>query len=180
MISLCCAVVSCGGVRNVRTTVGGNDSQKITAAVPSVWAAGIYVPGEINRYRVNIDMGKAWLSGIMLVRESDGVRKGTVMNEFGIKAFDFEVSVSDASMTNAMPVLNKFYIRKEIARDLQFMLMIDELSTRNGMSINIFPDSPYDVLTLEDGKRRLVRWSDGSITMYNLRRRIEYSLEKND
>ena len=47
---------------------------------------------------------------------------GTVVNEFGVKAFDFTFSQGKAKVLNVIGPLNKWYIRKVLKGDFAFIL----------------------------------------------------------
>ena len=76
---------------------------------------------ETSRYIVVITFRKASFSGICVVKRMDGVIAGAIVNEFGIRAFDFKMSVNRrrVKLLNAMKPLDKCLIRKAIAYDLK-------------------------------------------------------------
>ena len=47
---------------------------------------------------------------------------GTIVNEFGVKAFDFTFSNGKAKVLNVVGPLNKWYIRKVLKGDFAFIL----------------------------------------------------------
>lgn len=47
---------------------------------------------------------------------------GTVMNEFGVKAFDFTFNGKKAKICNVVGPLDKWYIRKVLKADFTFLL----------------------------------------------------------
>lgn len=58
---------------------------------------------------------------IMEVHEDQSV-VGTVINEFGIKVFDFTYTNGKAEILNVLGPLNKWYIRRVIRGDFTFLL----------------------------------------------------------
>lgn len=61
------------------------------------------------------------LSGICVMKMiSDTEVIGTVVNEFGLTAFDFEYKEGKTQLSNLPPVLNKWYFRKILQKDLSF------------------------------------------------------------
>lgn len=76
---------------------------------------------ETTRYTVAIAFKKASFSGICVVRRMGGTIAGSVVNEFGIRAFDFKMSVDRrrVKLLNVMKPLDKCLIRKAIAHDLK-------------------------------------------------------------
>ena len=76
---------------------------------------------ETSRYTVAITFKNASFSGICVVKRMDGIIAGSIVNEFGIRAFDFTMSGDRRriKLLNLMNPLNKCLIRKTIARDLK-------------------------------------------------------------
>ena len=76
---------------------------------------------EATRYTVAITFKNASFSGICVVKRIDGIIAGSVVNEFGIRAFDFKMSGNRrrVKLLNAMKPLDKCLIRKAIAHDLK-------------------------------------------------------------
>ena len=76
---------------------------------------------ETSRYTVAITFKNASFSGICVVKQKDDIIVGTIVNEFGIRAFDFTVSLDrkHVKLLNVMKTLDKCLVRKTIARDLR-------------------------------------------------------------
>ncbi len=76
---------------------------------------------ETSRYTVAITFKKASFSGICVVKRMDGIIAGSIVNEFGIRAFDFKMNGNRrrVKLLNAMKPLDKCLIRKTIAHDLK-------------------------------------------------------------
>jgi len=76
---------------------------------------------EPTRYTVAITFKNASFSGICVVKQKDDIIVGTIVNEFGIRAFDFTVSLDrkHVKLLNVMKTLDKCLVRKTIARDLR-------------------------------------------------------------
>lgn len=53
---------------------------------------------------------------------SDGNLVGTVINEFGAKAFDFTYTNGKVKVLNVVAFLDKWYIRRVLRRDLKHIL----------------------------------------------------------
>lgn len=58
----------------------------------------------------------------MMETGADGNTVGTIVNEFGVKAFDFTFDGNKAKVLNVMGPLNKWYIRKVLRKDFSFLL----------------------------------------------------------
>lgn len=76
---------------------------------------------ESTRYTVVITFKTASFSGICVVKNIGTQIAGTIVNEFGIRAFDFTMSQDRrrVKLLNVMKPLDKCLIRKAIARDLK-------------------------------------------------------------
>ena len=76
---------------------------------------------ETSRYTVVITFKNASFSGICVVKRIDDIVAGSVVNEFGIRAFDFKMSGNRRriKLLNTMKPLDKCLIRKAIANDLK-------------------------------------------------------------
>lgn len=112
---------------------------------------------------VAVDMRGNRLSGIMIVKKTEKGYLGTLINEFGIKAFDFEViagirgrlgSKKRVKLIDVVGFMDRWYIRRVLRRDIDFMLR--------------FPNVPTDCL-ME------VVLEGGNIVVKDLRYRISYT-----
>ena len=76
---------------------------------------------ESTRYIVAITFKTASFSGICVVKNIGTQIAGTIVNEFGIRAFDFTMSQDRrrVKLLTVMKPLDKCLIRKAIARDLK-------------------------------------------------------------
>ncbi|MDR1860294.1 MAG: hypothetical protein LBR06_05175 [Bacteroidales bacterium] len=109
-----------------------------------------------QRYRTIISHGATELSGLLAVKFSANEWRGTMMNEFGIKAFDFIASKGKCRLKNVVPMMNKWYIRKTVERDLHSLLW----------------DYPAGK---QVKNRQLEMDSDGAFRLINTKRKITYS-----
>lgn len=76
---------------------------------------------EPTRYTVAITFKNSSFSGICVVKQKDDIIVGTIVNEFGIRAFDFKMTDDRhrVKLLNVMKPLDKCLIRKTIAKDLK-------------------------------------------------------------
>lgn len=86
---------------------------------------------------------------------------GTLVNEFGIKVFDFTYSCGKAKVQNVMGPLNRWYIRRVLNRDLTFIL--SNLDKGENVTLK---------------KRRLTILPGGDIKVSNERFNIHYTFSK--
>jgi hypothetical protein len=80
-----------------------------------------FVMANAGKYRIRIKTGQLEMSGIMVVKRVEGEWRGSVVNEFGIKAFDFIIKKQKCRLLNTVSLLNKWYIRKMIESDFSFL-----------------------------------------------------------
>lgn len=105
---------------------------------------------ETSRYTVAITFKNASFSGICVIKRMDGVITGSVVNEFGIRVFDFKMTSGRrrVKLLNVMKPLDKCLIRKTIARDLK----------------RLFNSSATDEYISVDGSNVIMRRPDRSYT----------------
>lgn len=80
-----------------------------------------------SEYSVLMKVGQREVTGICILEKSeDGSVVGTLVNEFGVKAFDFTFSGGKTRILNVMEPLDKWYVRRKLRRDFDRMLpMLD-------------------------------------------------------
>jgi hypothetical protein len=62
------------------------------------------------------------MSGIIFLQQSEGGWTGRMLNEFGLGMFDFSVRRGKCKLSNMMPMIDKWYIRRTVAGDLGYLL----------------------------------------------------------
>lgn len=81
--------------------------------------------GDISRnYRVNIEMGKGYISGICVVQQRGEERILSVVNEFGVSALTC-LAANERKLLRIMSILkplDKFYIKRILRQDLSEIL----------------------------------------------------------
>ena len=77
--------------------------------------------GERAKYAAYIEMPKAYVSGICVLLQEDGLIKGSLFNEFGITALDFTYNPQrdKIKLHAVMKMMDKWYIRKVLKKDLR-------------------------------------------------------------
>ena len=159
------------------TTSGINRTAYALSASNRLWTEELRDIENTNRYQVSIQVGGNNITGICMLRKSDEGWRGTLINEFGVKAFDFIVTPKKCELLNTIAMMNKWYIRRTIASDLHFLFEIDN------------PDASFQTKTIrieQDGaliismkkQKSITRSPDNSLTLHNLKRKIVYSLHK--
>ena len=86
----------------------------------------------IRQYNLLLQVRGNDLSGICVMKMvSPTEMVGTVINEFGLTAFDFEYKEGKTKLSNLPPFLDKWYIRKILRKDLSFFFAIFLLQQNN-------------------------------------------------
>jgi len=124
----------------------------------------LVVVASAQEYRVSIDARGKEITGICAIsQEEDGGIIGTIVNEFGVKAFDFTYNGKKAKLQNVFPPINKWYIKKVIRKDIAFLLA------------NIQGNEDR-----QEGKRAISFRDNGEIVMANNRYHITYTFNRLD
>lgn len=78
----------------------------------------------VSRMSVEISFEKGGITGVCLLRNEEQTVSGTIMNEFGIKVFDFVYyrQRDKLRLFNVIEMLDKWYIRRVVRRDLKQVL----------------------------------------------------------
>ena len=80
--------------------------------------------GESIRFTAYIEMEKGYVSGICILHRDGDTVHGSLFNEFGITALDFTYRVErkKVKLHTVMPMMNKWYIRKVLKKDLRQLM----------------------------------------------------------
>lgn len=114
---------------------------------------------EIRQYDLLLEVGPQQLSGIFLIQmKSPTEIIGTVINEFGLTAFDFVYNGKKTKLSNLPPFLDKWYIRKVLQADMSFFFS-HFLDQKNATKIS----------------RQITFSPDGEISLINFRFKIHYT-----
>lgn len=89
-----------------------------------------------SRYSAMIEMPKAYLSGVCIVKCQNDTVTGCLFNEFGISALEFTFKRGDknARLLGVASVLDKWYIKRVLRRDL--VLLYENLENGDGFYRN--------------------------------------------
>ena len=141
------------------------------------WLSQLRDSVQKNSYRIMLDRDKFNISGIWIVKHIDGAWRGTIVNEFGLKMFDFTCTANTCELKNVMAMMDKWYIRKTVARDVQFMLEIDNQEYKTGKKA--VRSRNNDTLTIVY-KNQIIfqRYASGEMVMHNRKRDLTYSFKK--
>jgi len=80
--------------------------------------------GDRAKYDVKIDIRKAYISGVCMMVNDEGIIKASIMNEFGLSAMDFtyDTNKKKVKILSVMSKMNKWYIKKVLKKDLKQMM----------------------------------------------------------
>jgi len=130
-----------------------------------------------NNYRIIIDTDNINISGFWIVKRVDETWSGTMINEFGFKMFDFTCTAKKCKLLNVVAIMDKWYIKKTIAGDVQFMLEIDNPEYKTGRKTD--RQHINDSLTISYKKEKMLqRFVTGEMTMHNRKHNLKYSFKK--
>ena len=114
---------------------------------------------EIRQYNLLLQAGPHQISGICVMKMTSPTEViGTVINEFGLTAFDFEYNGKKTKLSNLPSFLDKWYIRKVLQADLSFF----------------FSNLPLQ-RNVRKPSRQITFSPDGEINLINIRFKIEYT-----
>ncbi len=90
---------------------------------------------------MQIDVKKAYISGICGMLFEDGKLKASVVNEFGLSAMDFEYNPQKdkVKIINVIKKLDHWYIKRILKRDLRILIH----NLRQG--INKYENTKYEI-----------------------------------
>lgn len=95
----------------------------VAAASAQVRVGRSMIAADSSRcYTMQLTFRNAEVSGICLLKECNGGLTGALMNEFGIKAFDFTYHKGKVKLAHVMSMMNKWYIRYTLRKDLACLL----------------------------------------------------------
>lgn len=126
-------------------------------------AAGWLLPLDgRQQFAVSIAARGVMLTGICVVStDSAGYSRGSVVNEFGIHAFDFTVGADRrrVRLLNVVPQLDRWYLRRVVRGDLRRLF----LATATGR---------------QKGHRTVSLSADGTVVLVNERHNLEYGFKR--
>ncbi|MCM1066626.1 MAG: hypothetical protein NC418_03515 [Muribaculaceae bacterium] len=110
----------------------------------------------VQRYNFSLDTGKAYLSGIMIVSESDDAITGSMINSFGISALDFRYDKASrkVKLLSVVSFLDKWYIRRVLREDIKYCLHVLYLTPYKKKHDYVLHRT-VDVCTIENSRRHL-------------------------
>jgi hypothetical protein len=93
--------------------------------------SGFFDTVNVIKFKSKISYRTSEISGILVLKKINyNTLAGGLINEFGIKVFDFKISESCAKLGYVFKNLDKWYIRKKLVTDLHFLFSKPILQTR--------------------------------------------------
>lgn len=109
--------------------------------------------GKTSRYQLLIKVNQSEITGIMLLKYTENEWRGSLMNEFGVKAFDLTAAKGKCRLQHILPLLDKWYIRRAIASDFAFLFWnAGQGKPDKGKSVERLPDGAF---LLKNEKRHI-------------------------
>ena len=109
-------LTGCAATRNV---------QQREASTVRVWTPAMRSAEAKNTYRVRLRAAGRDLTGICVTKRVGDEWRGSLVNEFGSKAFDFVTTARRGTLLNVFPMMDRWYIRRTVAADLHFLFEVD-------------------------------------------------------
>ncbi|MDR3308887.1 MAG: hypothetical protein LBS80_02925 [Tannerella sp.] len=154
----------------VKRTASAHDSSR------PVWSAEMRSDSLKNSYRLTLKYNDKALSGLLFLKKSAEGWRGTMINEMGSKIFDFLITDDRCDLLDLVPVMDKWYIRREITSDLFFLVNADNANADFTTRPERFEQN--DVLIINLSRKQLILNSDGSLTLINSLRGLRYDLRR--
>jgi hypothetical protein len=135
-------------------------------------------PNATNRYKTTILAGGNNITGILVVKRMNDTWRGSLMNEFGVKMFDFISTTEKCSILNMVPMMDKWYIKKVIAADFHLLFAVDEPDSKAcRRSTRSFEQ---DTLLIKEHSRTVQRFPNGEIRLQNKKKIIYHFIKIED
>lgn len=85
-----------------------------------LFSATLNIKAQEAKMTVEITFNKGYITGLCLLNTENDTTYGTIMNEFGIKVFDFvyREPSKKIKLLHLMPMLNKWYIKRVLKKDM--------------------------------------------------------------
>lgn len=132
-VSLCCCL--CGWTQ---TSSPESPQQQCMAAGDSLYPQK---DSAVVKLQTMIEMQQGYISGICILSHKGDSIRGVIFNEFGITAMEFRYAISndEVRLTAVLPMIDKWYIRSVIRKDLREVLH----ALRDGQTV--WQDEKYKI-----------------------------------
>ncbi len=132
----------------------------------------LYPDTSALRLQTTIQFKENSISGITIAKFRNDTIRGVLMNEFGVKAFQFTIVGNDCKISQPISQLNKKYILRTLQQDFAFAFAIQKTG-----------DAPYSVQKIQNSTERIVNnkktgeliCQSDTVIMNNTQRGIRYT-----
>jgi hypothetical protein len=148
-------------------------------AIPSdlpVWDDNLETDTAKITLRIDIQIKDNSFSGLCILKRIDNILKGTVINEFGAKAFDFAVNAENCRLLDVNRMLGKKYIKKTIEKDLYFLFETDDRRAPFYKEEERFEQN--NILVVNYKKKQIEKEPSGTVTLTNLKYGVKYKFRR--
>ena len=141
-----------------------------------VWTSEFRSDSLSNRYRVTLKTPDNSITGICILKKSGEEWRGTLINEMGVKAFNFIVTDEKCELLDVIAMMDKWYIKKTVAADLYYLFNVDNPKASFNKKLERFEQDGN--LVVNNKKKQILVESDGSVLLMNNRHNLQYELRK--
>jgi hypothetical protein len=131
-----------------------------TSAQEAVRINSLFHPevGEKVKYKLLLQFKEHGFTGVCIIKQGEGGLIGSIINEFGIKAFDFvyKPDSNKIRLFNVIGFMDKWYIKRVIKADWKYLFSYLETKKK-------------------DKKRKITISEGGDVVLENLNYQIRYT-----
>ena len=101
--------------------------------------------GRMDRYKVQIDIQEAYLSGVCIIRDVEGLLTGAVVNEFGVSAvtFRYNKTKDKVKILNLAAAMKRPGVKVLLKNDLRNIMREYCLSEVGFKTVYIYENPKY-------------------------------------
>ena len=162
------------GCVSVTPTVKRNATAIQSDAI--VWKPEFRSDSLINRYRVTLKTPDNSITGIFNLKKNGNEWRGTLINEMGVRVFNFILTDEKCELLDVISMMDKWYIKKTIAADLYYLLNVDNPKASFRKQLERFEQGGN--LVVNNKKKQIIVGPDGSVLLMNNRYKLRYELRK--
>jgi hypothetical protein len=141
-----------------------------------VWTENFRSGSAKNSYRVTLQTPDNRITGLCILKKTGEEWRGTLINEMGVKAFDFIVGDDKCELLNVIPAMDKWYVKKTVTADLYCLFNVDNPRAAFHRQLERFEQEGHLVVNYK--KKQLLVTPDGVVLLMNNRRNLRYELRK--
>lgn len=107
----------------------------------------------LSRYSVQIDLDKAYVGGVCIIKSNDSIVNASIVNEFGVSiiTFQYEPNKGKIKIVNGIKQLKRPFIKKVLKKDFKSILTehltldnkqrqpIQHVNSKHNITYNLIP-----------------------------------------